>query len=179
MFYPIAKPHVMCFYLGLSAQDCVELRRYFRIPPAIQAKTKIVPVTLTYMWNDRDCNEKNFFLCERPLSDGIFHPCKMNERTKKKIEFIIHTYSGILMIYYWFFFLLFLNDSLFHTHTQNRSKSHGQLTVIKPLCYRTIIYVLQYGAQAFQHIIQTKQTASPSLSHRKVSTYPSNLKSLC
>ncbi|XP_055323439.1 uncharacterized protein LOC129578625 isoform X2 [Sitodiplosis mosellana] len=54
---------------GLSAQDCVELRRYFRIPPAIQAKSKIVPVTLTYMWNDRDCNEKNFFLCERPLSD--------------------------------------------------------------------------------------------------------------
>ncbi|XP_031632855.1 uncharacterized protein LOC116346788 isoform X2 [Contarinia nasturtii] len=54
---------------GLSAQDCVELRRYFRIPPAIQAKMKIVPVTLTYMWNDRDCNEKNYFLCERPLSD--------------------------------------------------------------------------------------------------------------
>lgn len=22
------------------------------------------------MWNDRDCNEKNYFLCERPLSDG-------------------------------------------------------------------------------------------------------------
>lgn len=59
-----------CVNSGLSAQDCVELRRYFRIPPAIQAKTKIVPVTLTYMWNDRDCNEKNFFLCERPLSDG-------------------------------------------------------------------------------------------------------------
>lgn len=61
------------YNLGLSSksnQDCVELRRYFRIPPAIQAKTKIVPVTLTYMWNDRDCNEKNFFLCERPLSDG-------------------------------------------------------------------------------------------------------------
>lgn len=66
----------MCIILGLSAQDCVELRRYFRIPPAIQAKMKIVPVTLTYMWNDRDCNEKNYFLCERPLSDGkfsIFH----------------------------------------------------------------------------------------------------------
>lgn len=59
-------------YVGLSAQDCVELRRYFRIPPPIQAKTKVVPVTLTYMWNDRDCNEKNFFLCERPLSDGIY-----------------------------------------------------------------------------------------------------------
>lgn len=57
-------------FLGLSAQDCVELRRYFRIPPVIQAKTKLVPVTLTHMWNDRDCNEKNFFLCERPLSDG-------------------------------------------------------------------------------------------------------------
>lgn len=25
------------------------------------------------MWNDRDCNEKNFFLCERPMSVGKFN----------------------------------------------------------------------------------------------------------
>lgn len=46
------------------------MRRSFRIPPAIQAKAKTVPFTPTYMWNDRDCSEKNFFLCERPISDG-------------------------------------------------------------------------------------------------------------
>lgn len=82
----------VCFS-GLSAQDCVELRRYFRIPPVIQAKTKIVPVTLTHMWNDRDCNEKNFFLCERPLSDGkILVHKKTNQPvlvTPRFISFII------------------------------------------------------------------------------------------
>lgn len=64
--------HFSCLtQIGLSAQDCVEVRRYFRIPPAIQPKPSIIPLTLTsYMWNDRDCNEKNYFLCERPLSDG-------------------------------------------------------------------------------------------------------------
>lgn len=68
--------------IGLSGQDCVEMRRYFRIPPAIQAKTKSVPFTSTYMWNDRDCNEKNFFLCERPISDGKCVTQKKNNNYK-------------------------------------------------------------------------------------------------
>lgn len=55
---------------GLSSQDCVELRRYFRVPPAVQLKSKTIPLTMTYMWNDRDCTAKNYFLCERPMSDG-------------------------------------------------------------------------------------------------------------
>lgn len=54
----------------MSEQDCVEMRRYFRIPPAAQYNIRTVPLTPTYMWNDRDCNEKNLFLCERPISDG-------------------------------------------------------------------------------------------------------------
>ncbi len=54
---------------GLSGQDCVELRRSFRTPPGIHAKNKI-PLSPTFMWNDRDCNAKNSFLCERPMSDG-------------------------------------------------------------------------------------------------------------
>ncbi|KAJ6638368.1 Galactose-specific lectin nattectin, partial [Pseudolycoriella hygida] len=53
---------------GLSGQDCVELRRSFRAPPGIHAKNKI-PLSSTFMWNDRDCSAKNSFLCERPMSD--------------------------------------------------------------------------------------------------------------
>lgn len=59
-----------CKCVGLSGQDCVELRRYFRVPPSVQSKPKTVPLTTTYMWNDRNCNEQNYFLCERPMSDG-------------------------------------------------------------------------------------------------------------
>lgn len=54
---------------GLSGQDCVEIRRYFRAPPSISSKNN-VPLSGTYMWNDRDCNAKNYFLCERQMSDG-------------------------------------------------------------------------------------------------------------
>lgn len=68
--HPTTRTFTHYIDIGLSGQDCVEMRRYFRIPPAIQAKTKSVPFTSTYLWNDRDCNEKNFFLCERPISDG-------------------------------------------------------------------------------------------------------------
>lgn len=50
---------------------------------------------LNFRWNDRDCNEKNFFLCERPLSDGKYPVCsfrtqqdKSNKAKKKKSHFI-------------------------------------------------------------------------------------------
>lgn len=47
----------------------MELRRSFRVPPGMHAKNKI-PLSSAFMWNDRDCNAKNSFLCERPMSDG-------------------------------------------------------------------------------------------------------------
>ncbi|XP_037027805.1 uncharacterized protein LOC119068348 isoform X6 [Bradysia coprophila] len=53
---------------GLSGQDCVELRRSFRPPPGMHGKNKI-PLSATYMWNDRDCTAENSFICERPMSD--------------------------------------------------------------------------------------------------------------
>lgn len=56
---------------GLSNQDCIELRRYFRTPPGIQINRN--PLTNSYMWNDRDCNARNFLICERAMSDGEFN----------------------------------------------------------------------------------------------------------
>jgi hypothetical protein len=53
---------------GLSGQDCVEIRRQFHLPPGL------LPVVSslfgTYMWNDRNCDTKNYFICERPIIDG-------------------------------------------------------------------------------------------------------------
>ncbi|GAB0092216.1 C-type lectin-like [Sergentomyia squamirostris] len=50
---------------GLSSQDCVEMRRLFRLPPGNQINE--APLTSTFMWNDRDCEAKNYFICERPM----------------------------------------------------------------------------------------------------------------
>lgn len=54
---------------GLSKQDCVEIRRHFLRP---DSSTEFL--TDSFMWNDRGCSTRNFFLCERPLIDGKFHP---------------------------------------------------------------------------------------------------------
>ncbi|KAJ1529431.1 hypothetical protein ONE63_006210 [Megalurothrips usitatus] len=53
---------------GFSAQDCVELRRAFLLPPspAAAALTKALPLDSSFRWNDRDCSTRNHFLCERP-----------------------------------------------------------------------------------------------------------------
>lgn len=56
---------------GLSGQDCVELRRHFSTPPG-GPPTPTNPLSLSYMWNDRDCEAKNFYLCARSVSDGKF-----------------------------------------------------------------------------------------------------------
>lgn len=53
---------------GLSSQDCIELRRYFRTPPGVQ--TNRSPLTSKYMWNDRDCSANNYPICERSIGDG-------------------------------------------------------------------------------------------------------------
>ncbi|XP_052126196.1 uncharacterized protein LOC127749981 [Frankliniella occidentalis] len=55
---------------GFSAQDCVELRRAFLLPPpnaapAAQAAA-LLPLDSSFRWNDRDCSTRNHFLCERP-----------------------------------------------------------------------------------------------------------------
>lgn len=75
---------------GLSDQDCVEIRRHYQYPPATtltmdrasssssSKKTGSSPVPgntspkllNSFMWNDRDCNAKNYFICERPMDSG-------------------------------------------------------------------------------------------------------------
>uniref|UniRef100_A0A1B0GQ85 Uncharacterized protein n=1 Tax=Phlebotomus papatasi TaxID=29031 RepID=A0A1B0GQ85_PHLPP len=52
---------------GLSSQDCVEMRRLFRLPPGNQPSQ--APLTASFMWNDRDCKTDNYFICERPMID--------------------------------------------------------------------------------------------------------------
>ncbi|XP_059617745.1 uncharacterized protein LOC132262482 [Phlebotomus argentipes] len=52
---------------GLSSQDCVEMRRLFRLPPGNQPSQ--APLTASFMWNDRDCQAENYFICERPMMD--------------------------------------------------------------------------------------------------------------
>lgn len=49
-------------------QDCVEIRRHFHKPASGLSTSS--SLTESFMWNDRDCDTKNFFLCERPLIDG-------------------------------------------------------------------------------------------------------------
>lgn len=53
---------------GLSNQDCIELRRYFRTPHGTQTHRN--HLTNTFMWNDRDCNAKNYLICEKAIDDG-------------------------------------------------------------------------------------------------------------
>lgn len=55
---------------GLSEQDCVEIRRYYHRPSANGISISASSLTDSFMWNDRDCTTRNFFLCERPLIDG-------------------------------------------------------------------------------------------------------------
>lgn len=56
--------------LGLSEQDCVELRRDFEIPFKFRQITGTSMTSSLYKWNDRGCKEENYFLCERPIADG-------------------------------------------------------------------------------------------------------------
>ncbi|XP_055586798.1 uncharacterized protein LOC129739391 isoform X3 [Uranotaenia lowii] len=56
---------------GLSGQDCVEIRRLFQAPPG--SATGISGMLAgSYMWNDRDCETKNFFLCEKVIMEEAF-----------------------------------------------------------------------------------------------------------
>lgn len=55
---------------GLSEQDCVEIRRFYQRPMTNGVMSSSSSFTDSFMWNDRDCTTKNFFLCERPLIDG-------------------------------------------------------------------------------------------------------------
>ncbi|KAM7348381.1 uncharacterized protein ACRADG_007714 isoform 6-T15 [Cochliomyia hominivorax] len=65
---------------GLSSQDCIELRRYFRTPPGVQ--TNRSPLTNKYMWNDRDCSANNFLICERAMSDDSLRRNWINDCNK-------------------------------------------------------------------------------------------------
>ncbi|XP_046801594.1 uncharacterized protein LOC111685989 isoform X3 [Lucilia cuprina] len=65
---------------GLSSQDCIELRRYFRTPPGVQSSRS--PLTNKYMWNDRDCSANNFLICERAMSDDSLRRNWINDCNK-------------------------------------------------------------------------------------------------
>uniref|UniRef100_A0A182KC98 C-type lectin domain-containing protein n=1 Tax=Anopheles christyi TaxID=43041 RepID=A0A182KC98_9DIPT len=57
---------------GLSGQDCVEIRRHFQIAASSGQTTPTVsPLTLSYMWNDRNCDARNYFLCERMMDEEL------------------------------------------------------------------------------------------------------------
>ncbi|KAK3922172.1 LOW QUALITY PROTEIN: Adhesive plaque matrix protein 2 [Frankliniella fusca] len=52
---------------GFSAQDCVEVRRAFLLPPPGPGPAAAaLPLDTSFRWNDRDCSTRNHFLCERP-----------------------------------------------------------------------------------------------------------------
>lgn len=59
---------------GLSEQDCVEVRRYFHRPTTNAAAAGDFAsnsfLVDSFMWNDRDCLTRNFFICERPMVNG-------------------------------------------------------------------------------------------------------------
>lgn len=70
---------------GLSKQDCVEIRRHFLRP---DSSTEFL--TDSFMWNDRGCSTRNFFICERPLIDGKFYfPPRRHKKTTKRKHFVI------------------------------------------------------------------------------------------
>ncbi|XP_053678642.1 uncharacterized protein LOC128729018 [Anopheles nili] len=57
---------------GLSGQDCVEIRRHFQIASSSgQTTPSISPLTKSYMWNDRNCDAHNYFLCERMMDEEM------------------------------------------------------------------------------------------------------------
>uniref|UniRef100_A0A182N197 Cubilin n=1 Tax=Anopheles dirus TaxID=7168 RepID=A0A182N197_9DIPT len=57
---------------GLSGQDCVEIRRHFQIASVSGQTTPAVsPLTMSYMWNDRNCDARNYFLCERMMDEEL------------------------------------------------------------------------------------------------------------
>lgn len=56
--------------LGLSEQDCIELRRSFELPFKLRQIAEASMTSPLYKWNDRGCDEENYFLCERPIADG-------------------------------------------------------------------------------------------------------------
>lgn len=65
---------------GLSGQDCVEIRRHFQIAASGgQTVPTVSPLTLSYMWNDRNCDARNYFLCERMMDEG--NACCWGEAT--------------------------------------------------------------------------------------------------
>lgn len=47
----------------------MEIRRQFH-RPSTGGLSSTSFLTDSFMWNDRDCSTKNFFLCERALGDG-------------------------------------------------------------------------------------------------------------
>ncbi|KAF6202828.1 hypothetical protein GE061_003233 [Apolygus lucorum] len=50
---------------GLSAQDCLELRRkYSRSPPHPPS------ISESFKWNDRNCDQPNYYICQRLASGG-------------------------------------------------------------------------------------------------------------
>uniref|UniRef100_A0A8D8UV33 Cubilin n=1 Tax=Cacopsylla melanoneura TaxID=428564 RepID=A0A8D8UV33_9HEMI len=59
---------------GLSRQDCVELRRTYHLPPSVSQAVASPRTTPTYMWNDRDCTTKNFFICETAIATNLQVP---------------------------------------------------------------------------------------------------------
>ncbi|XP_058063429.1 uncharacterized protein LOC131213412 [Anopheles bellator] len=57
---------------GLSGQDCIEVRRHFQAlaggsSPMGGGARGSPTLTASYMWNDRNCDASNYFLCERLL----------------------------------------------------------------------------------------------------------------
>lgn len=73
---------------SLSGQDCVEIRRYFQAPgaPSSASVASAHPslsngrdTAHTFMWNDRDCNASNYFICERQMAPEAADAAASNE----------------------------------------------------------------------------------------------------
>ncbi|XP_055685615.1 uncharacterized protein LOC129791455 isoform X2 [Lutzomyia longipalpis] len=72
---------------GLSSQDCVEIRRLFRLPPGNQPNQ--APLVNSFMWNDRDCEAENYFVCERPMVDDPVLDAQWRNDCNKSIQLTI------------------------------------------------------------------------------------------
>lgn len=61
---------------GFSDQDCVEARRFYHRPSTSAAGAAASELSGSsflvdsFMWNDRDCLTRNFYICERPMVNG-------------------------------------------------------------------------------------------------------------